>query len=283
MAKTAWLICTDLDASLLDAAYQWHEAKAALDAIRASGIPLILNSSKTLVEMIPYAAELDPLAPLIAENGTVLAYPEGTNLGDSEGVTVGGYQVECCGMKRSDLLQISNRLRAEKGYAFEGFAEMAAERLVGLLGLSMDQARAAQERHSSEPILWEDSPEALEDFADALAGEGIALVRGGHFQHLMPAGLSKGSALGWVLGRYAARNPNLKWKTLAIGDSPNDRSMLEIADEALVIPNPKRGSLTLDRPDYKVADAPGPEGWGRSVLEFLTTHLSTATTYDYYE
>ncbi|NCG09231.1 MAG: HAD-IIB family hydrolase [Verrucomicrobia bacterium] len=277
MAKTAWLICTDLDASLLDAAYQWHEARAALDAIRALGIPLILNSSKTLAEMIPYAAELDPLAPLIAENGTVLAYPESTNLGDSEGVTVGGYQVECCGMERSDLLQISNRLRAEKGYAFQGFAEMEVEVLVARLGLTSEQARAALERHSSEPILWEDSPEALETFENALAGEGIALVRGGHFQHLMPAGQSKGSALGWVLGRYAARNPEWKWKTLAIGDSPNDRSMLEVADEALVIPNPKRGTLTLKRPHYRVASAPGPKGWGVSVLEFLTTHLSTAT------
>ncbi len=283
MAKTAWLVCTDLDASLLDASYQWREALPALAAISALGIPLILNSSKTLAEMRSFAAELDPLAPLIAENGTVLAYPESTNLAGMEGVSAGGYQVESCGMQRADLLQISNRLRTENGYAFQGFAEMPAERLVALLGLSMEQAQAALERHSSEPILWEDSPEALEDFAEALAREGIALVRGGHFQHLMPAGQSKGSALARVLERYQARNPELEWKTLAIGDSPNDSSMLETADEALVIPNPKRGTLQLERPDYKVADAPGPEGWGRSVLEFSTTYLSTATTYNYYE
>ncbi|CAI8329413.1 MAG: Glucosyl-3-phosphoglycerate/mannosyl-3-phosphoglycerate phosphatase [Opitutia bacterium UBA7350] len=278
MAKTAWLIYTDLDASLLDASYQWREAEPALEAIRALGVPLILNSSKTLAEMLPLAAVMDPLAPIIAENGTVLAYPQEADLVEGGGYAAGSYQVKSCGMKRSELLSIAENLRGKHRYSYKGFSEMKSEQLMGLLHLNRKQAEAALDRHSTEPILWESSSKDLEAFSEALAKEGIVLVRGGHFQHLMPAGQSKGSALTRVLQCYQARNPDLKWKTLAIGDSPNDSSMLEVADAAIVIPNPKRGTLQLKRADYCTAEAPGPVGWGASVLEFLTTQLSIATT-----
>lgn len=278
MAKTAWLICTDLDASLLDAAYEWAGAEVALKAVRALGVPLVLNSSKTFAEMAPFAAALDPLAPVIAENGTAIGYPQcwGSGAADAK---VDSYGVEYCGMKRTELLRIAHELRERKGYRFRGFSEMEAEALTETLGLDAKQARAALERYGSEPIDWLDSVEMLEEFSDSLAGEGITLVRGGRFEHLMPAHQSKGTALMDVLQRYRSRQPELQWNVLAIGDSPNDCSMLEIADQALVIPNPKRGTLKLKRPDYEVAPAPGPEGWGVAVLNFLSTQVSSTTNY----
>ena len=76
MAETAWIISTDLDASLLDGNYVWDGAKAALKVIAEAGIPLILNSSKTLAEMHFYSQALRLSTPLIAENGTVIAFPK---------------------------------------------------------------------------------------------------------------------------------------------------------------------------------------------------------------
>lgn len=279
MVSTAWIVCTDLDASLLDASYQWNQAESALQAVRTLGIPLVLNSSKTFAEMVPFAAALDPLAPIIAENGTAIAYPHAAGLGGAVR-TADAYSIEYCGMKRAELLKIAYALRAQKAYRFRGFSEMKAEALTELLGLDAKQAEAALERHGSEPIDWLDSDEALEAFSAQLAGEGVRLVRGGRFEHLMPSNQSKGTALQQVLERYQSRQPELEWKVLAIGDSPNDCSMLEIADQALVIPNPKRGTLKLKRPDYLQAPAPGPEGWGSAVLDFLSTQVSSITTND---
>jgi mannosyl-3-phosphoglycerate phosphatase len=277
MTETAWLVCTDLDASLLDGSYQWRAAEPAVAALLARGFPLVLNSSKTLAEMVSFAEALDPTAPVIAENGTVIAYPEASGLAASDGIKAGAFRVEQGGMKREELVQQAQNLREREGYSFQGFNEMQAETLMEMLGLSAEQARAALQRHSSEPILWKDSPEALEAFGGALEGEGIALVRGGHFKHLMPAGQSKGAALLRVLERYRLSQPDLQWRTLAIGDSPNDSSMLEIADQALVIPNPKRGTLQLKRPDYQIASAPGPQGWGAAILDFLNSNQPPAT------
>ncbi|MGB0290141.1 MAG: mannosyl-3-phosphoglycerate phosphatase, partial [Opitutales bacterium] len=146
MAKTAWLICTDLDASLLDAEYQWTGAEVALSAVRALGVPLVLNSSKTFAEMAPFAAALDPLAPVISENGTAIGYPQCWGLGAAD-VAVDSYSVEYCGMPRKELLRIAHDLRERKGYRFRGFSEMEAEALTEMLGLDAKQARAALKRH----------------------------------------------------------------------------------------------------------------------------------------
>ena len=47
MGTKAWIIITDLDASLLDESYSYKDAIDALDFIHKSEIPLVLNSSKT--------------------------------------------------------------------------------------------------------------------------------------------------------------------------------------------------------------------------------------------
>lgn len=273
--KLKWLICSDLDASLLDASYEWIGAEIALQAIEAAGIPLILNSSKTLAEMHFFAAALDAKAPVIAENGTVLAFPEGSNFSSAAGVKEGVYVVERCEKSRAEILAFAHKLRETTEADFEGFADMSAADLAESLGLNTTGAKAAMLRHGTEPILWHGSAASLESFADSLAAANIELVRGGHFYHLMPSGQSKGTALKKVCAKYATLNPEFEWRTLAIGDSPNDSSMLETADHALVIPNLTKGTLKLQRPDYMVADSPGPKGWGQAVLEFLKTNVGT--------
>lgn len=273
--KVRWLICTDLDASLLDGSYRWSGAETALQAIKAAGIPLILNSSKTLAEMRFFATALDVKAPVIAENGTVIAFPTGFNLPSDLGVLEDGYTVEHCGKSRNEILAAAHNLRETTDADFEGFADMDAIELAESLGLSAEAAEAAQLRYGTEPFLWRGSKAALESFEKSLAALDIALVRGGHFYHLMPSGQSKGTALNAVCEKYAARQPAYDWCTLAIGDSPNDSSMLETADYALVIPNLAKGTLKLERSDYMTANASGPEGWGPAVLQFLKTNEGT--------
>jgi mannosyl-3-phosphoglycerate phosphatase len=273
--KLKWLICTDLDASLLDGSYRWSGAESALRAIETAGIPLILNSSKTLAEMRFFATALDAKAPVIAENGTVLAFPEGLNFGSATGVMESGYAVERCGKSRDEILAVAHKLRETTEANFEGFSDMGAGDLVKSLGLDAEAAESALLRHGTEPILWRGSDAALESFAESLAAMNISLVRGGHFYHLMPSGQSKGTALKTVCAKYAAKESAFEWRTLAIGDSPNDSSMLETADHALVIPNLAQGTLKLERSDYMTANAPGPEGWGQAVLQFLKTNVGT--------
>ena len=75
-SKKKFLVVTDLDASLLDHSYSWYEAKPALVRLRDLGLPLVLNSSKTVAEMKDLAMELGLDSPLVVENGGVLAIPK---------------------------------------------------------------------------------------------------------------------------------------------------------------------------------------------------------------
>ena len=273
MTEAAWIICTDLDASLLDGNYVWDGAEAALKLIAESDIPLILNSSKTLAEMHFYSEALGLSTPLIAENGTVIAFPEAMDWMPSSVDFEGGYGLFRSSMNRTKILEIAHVLRESKGYDFIGFNDSTAGDLSKSLGLKIESAKAALKRYGTEPIVWKDTDSALIAFKEALKKVGITLVRGGHFHHLMPVVASKGAAMQLVCKLYQKEHPECAWKTLAIGDSPNDISMLESADEAIVIPNPDNGTMQLKRADYTIADAPGPTGWGNAVTKLLNTPL----------
>ena len=63
------IVFSDLDGSLLDHdTYDWAPARPALEALRESGIPLVLVSSKTLAELDDYRRQLDLRHPVVAEN-----------------------------------------------------------------------------------------------------------------------------------------------------------------------------------------------------------------------
>jgi len=273
MTEPAWIISTDLDASLLDSNYVWDGAEVALKVIAEAGIPLILNSSKTLAEMHFYSQALRLSTPLIAENGTVIAFPKSMEwMPDSVDIE-DGYGLLRSPMNRTKILNIAHELRNSKGYNFIGFKDSTAEELADRLKLEIEPAKAALKRYGTEPIVWKDSDEALIAFKGALENEGITLIRGGHFYHLMPVGASKGAAMQSIRDFYQKESSEFTWKTLAIGDSPNDLSMLELADEALVMPNPVNGTLQLKRADYAIADASGPSGWGDAVIKLLNAFL----------
>lgn len=71
-AREKLLIATDLDATFLNHDYTWSEAAPAVARLRELGIPLVLNSSKTVAEMESLAKDLDLDSPIVAENGGCL-------------------------------------------------------------------------------------------------------------------------------------------------------------------------------------------------------------------
>ena len=111
-------------------------------------------------------------------------------------------------------------------------------------------------------------------FEQALVALGIRAIRGGQFIHLMEAGYDKSIGVTTLRALLEKRFPSIEWTILAIGDSPNDKMMLEQADCALVIPNPQKGTLKLKRTDAFLAESPASMGWNASVLSIL--NLNTA-------
>ena len=183
--KPVPLVFTDLDGTLLDHhTYGFEPALPALNRLAANNIPVIINSSKTLVEIVGFRKTLGNDHPFIAENGSVVAVPEGYFPGLTFGMqgfqSTSGLLVKRLGGNRETVLGILNRLR-NNNFSFEGFADMAPARLCEVTGLNENQAVLAKQRLSTEPILWHDTPEKWELFSEQLAENGLGWVQGGRF------------------------------------------------------------------------------------------------------
>ena len=253
---------SDLDGTLLDHdTYDWRAAAPALALLRTRQIPLVLVSSKTLSELQDYRQQLQLRHPVVAENGAAIDMPDGY-FDESLGVnapTVG----------RQLLQQAYLGAKAELGIDAIAFFEMGTEGIMDATGLDADQARRANERQASEPILWRDSEEKLEAFAGAMREKGLQCVRGGRFVHLMPD-TNKAEAMLSLVKAYRKHWSGNDITSVALGDGPNDIRMLEAADIAVVIPGKHEHDMTLKENNRVLyPSAHGPEGWNEAMLSLL--------------
>ncbi len=269
------LVFTDLDGTLLDHdTYGFDPALPALAMLAQKKIPVILNSSKTLVEILEIRSALGNCHPFIAENGSVVAVPEHTFPGldrkDPRFQDQSGLLVNRLGGDRKAVLDILSRLRQTHDYSFEGFADMNPARLSQVTGLSEDQAIQAGQRLSTEPILWQDTPERWEAFAGHLADAGLGWVQGGRFISISRP-FDKKDGVACLMDLYTTETGNVPF-TIGLGDSPNDQAMLDMMDIAVVIRSARCDQITLNRAQTVIrTTAKGPEGWQEAMDTIFNT------------
>nr|WP_320015398.1 HAD-IIB family hydrolase [uncultured Desulfobacter sp.] len=269
------LVFTDLDGTLLDHdTYGFEPALSAIAMLAQKNIPLILNSSKTLVEILKIRSALGNCHPFIAENGSVVAVPEQIfpDLARKDPLfqPQSGLLVRRLGGDRKAVLDILNRLRQTHGFSFEGFADMNPARLSQVTGLTENQAMQAGQRLSTEPVLWQDTPEQWEAFAGLLADAGLGWVQGGRFISISRP-FDKKDGVACLLDLYTEGMGNVPF-TIGLGDSPNDQAMLDMMDIAVVIRSARCDQIKLNRPQTIIrTTARGPEGWQEAMNTIFKT------------
>lgn len=267
--KTGTLIFTDLDGTLLDEGYRFEAASAALAAIRERGIPLILTSSKTLAEMRLLRRAMDLIHPIVFENGAGVALPEGYFRNDPGITSSTPLQVEHFGPTYREIRSILEQIRSRHHFPFRGFGDMSAKEVAAVTGLDEMAAQRARQRQGSEPGIWEGSEAIRRDFIAELTRAGLRAVSGGRFLHVMPK-VDKAEAMRELVGRYTAAHPDIRYRVIAAGDSPNDADMLQLADVAVVIRRPDASWMPLNRREGVVrSPEPGPAGWQQCVQALL--------------
>ncbi len=271
------LIVTDLDATFIDDDYQYADAVEALLVLSAHGFPLVFNSSKTFSELKALADQLKLHTPVIAENGGIIAVPDSFSLPeaciDSEHYRWerrDNYQTLITGLSREHILQHAHAARTKLGYRFSGFDDWSAEEVATRTGLSQAEASMAKQRYVSEPIIWQDTEQRWNDFHAAMQSQGIRALRGGRFIHLMGQA-DKADGLQAVRELYSQKEPETQWITVALGDSPNDQSMLEAADIPVVIPHAEGPRLQIGTGNVIYAKYPASKGWNDAILGILSS------------
>ncbi|MGB1289842.1 MAG: HAD-IIB family hydrolase [Porticoccaceae bacterium] len=269
------IIFTDLDGTLLDHySYSFEAAIPMLDKLEQLDIPVIPITSKTFAEVSRLRDQLNNRHPFIVENGAAIAIPKDYfDAHHDSWIDQGDFWI----CPNSKPRKHWNQLLSKNAEAFVGeyetFTSVVEHRgyqgLQEITGLNLAQAILSNERNYSEPIHWLGSDSSKQAFIKTLTNAGGTLLQGGRFLALGDA-VDKGSTLLQLTEIYQTLGGFSGMHSLALGDSGNDVSMLEIANSAVIIKSQTHDTPALNRQDnLYVSNFYGPEGWAESVSLWL--------------
>lgn len=266
-------ISTDLDGTLLDHHdYSFKAAEEALLECKKLGIPIILNTSKTLAETRKIQSAVRITGPLIIENGSALVYSERQSFDKKTRLE----KTKIFGARRSHLLKFISTVRTKFDWKFEGFNDWSVSKIVNHTGLSLSDAQLASDKHYSEPFIWLDSFENFEQFKQLAQEEDFQILKGGRFYHLQGK-CSKASALNWIKGNFSSvagfeQLDGSEATLIALGDNDNDIAMLSAADIAVCIRSAAGNYPTLaNHPHLLQTQEVGPRGWSEAILKIVNS------------
>jgi len=264
------IIFTDLDGTLLDhQTYAWKKALPALNLCKRLEIPVVLVSSKTRAEMDKIRRNLSLEAPFISENGGGIFFPKKTAFDPPAGSSLDGDLWKLSlGLAYDLLVEGLKEIRNELGLNIKGFSDMSIREISQVTGLGLEDCESAAMREYDEPfIILDKEPVDLRALLKTARDKGLIITEGGRFFHLHGDN-NKGLALEKLVSWYKKFPGNIF--TIALGDSPNDFSMLERTDYPILIQSQRDLSeLKQKIPRLKITREFGPEGWNSAVLEML--------------
>lgn len=252
-----YIIFTDLDGTLLDhETYSYAAADKALKLVHETKTPLILASSKTAAEIAPLRSKLgfDHCAAIVENGSGILAANEMPN------------------DKTGDYPQITKLIStapANLRKLYKGFSDWSANEIAQITSLDLPSAKLAKQRQFSEPGLWSGSDTDKAHFTEYLAKHGLRAQQGGRFLTIS-FGASKADSMKEILIFYRLDRPNLT--SVALGDAPNDKEMLETADLGFIIRNHMNSGIFPSRTPEHIYDSEqeGPKGWNQCIISLFS-------------
>lgn len=258
----AIIIISDLDGSLLDHNdYQFDAAIPALEYIENNNIPLILNSSKTAAEIKLIRKALKNNYPFVVENGAGIYFP----------LKIETYEVIKLGKDRKEILSILDNIKHKLDIAYIGFNDMTVAELMSCTGLNKEQAELAKQRDFTEPLQWQDDDDKWLLFCRELDAAGLSFAKGGRFISVSDK-IDKGQSVNW-LKNYYKKEFNINPIIIALGDSENDKELLENADYPVLIKSPAHDFLDINADNILHTVEYGPAGWNEGVTKLLNSLL----------
>jgi D-glycerate 3-kinase len=281
MANLQWLVFTDMDGSLLDHHnYHFDDAVPTLALLEDKRIPVIPVTSKTQAEVELLRDSLHNGHPFIVENGAAVLIPKGYFAEQpADTVEKNGYWVHEFVAPRSHWQSLIESLRPEFRDQFKTFADAGIDGIIAMTGLNVHAAARAARRQFGEPVSWHGNGSLKQQFIEALENAGAQVLEGGRFMHVS-GDCDKGKALRWLEQVYQTAWADKDIVSLAIGDSQNDRAMLEQADHALLIRSPVHPLPEVCREtNLTVSTHTGPKGWAEGVSNIInaTLHSDSST------
>jgi mannosyl-3-phosphoglycerate phosphatase len=242
-----------------------------LSELKRRQIPLIFCSSKTRTEVKALRRAIGNTHPFVVENGGSLVIPAGYFPAIARSTGTAKNYTLMLGRPYEELVRELRAIARQSGVEVRGFHQMTVEEVARTTGLTLKEARMAQQRETGEPFVFRNAtPAKIRAFRRRAHARGFSLQKGGRFWHFS-GDHDKGLALSALIGFYrvAWRTPI---RTIALGDSGNDLVMLQLVDRPILMPKPDGSfaqEVTSQMPDIARAQQPGSEGWGSALLQAL--------------
>lgn len=271
---SSWVIFTDLDETLLERDdYSFDAARPALELVRRRGIPVVFCTSKTAAETRHLQLQLGIEDPFIVESGGGIHFPRGyfSPLPQPQ-EDRGSHVLVPLALGRGRVLEGLALLKQFTRNAIRGFSDMTPEEVARETGLSPEMAGRACLREFDEPFRlegWEE--DRVPELAREVGPLGLRVSRGGRFYHLH-GDTDKGEAVRLLIPMF--RRKLGKIRTLAVGDSGMDLSMLSAVDVPIAVQRADGthdATLTACVPGLRRVPFSGAAGWNAGVLAVLQT------------
>ncbi len=197
------------------------------------------------------------------ENGGSLIIPAGYFPSIAPSTSKAKNYTLMLGRPYDELVRELRSIARQTGVEVRGFHQMKAEEVAGTTGLTVKEARMAQQRETGEPFMFKNAtPAKIQAFRRRARERGYSVQKGGRFWHFS-GDHDKALALSALIGFY-----RVAWgkpiRTIALGDSGNDLLMLQLVDQPILMPKPDGSfakEVTTRMPDVVRARQSGPEGW----------------------
>lgn len=232
-------------------------------------VPVVPVTSKTRREVEALCQALSFADPFITENGSGVFVPLGDRRFElSQTETWDRYQVLQLGCTYADARQGLGYIGEQLGESLLGFGDLSVEDVVERTGLTPEEAELAKARDFTEPFVIPKTipPDVIQATVEA---SGFRVVVGDRFSHLIGQGAGKGTATQLLIEAYRAAAPDQPITTIGLGNSPNDRDMLEAVDIPIIVPGRIGPHPGLMGRGWQVAPAPGAQGWADIVSELM--------------
>ncbi len=262
------VLFTDLDGTLLDLHdYSYDAALPALESLKKRNIPVVFCTAKTLAENEYYQKEMGIEDPFIVENGGAIFIPDNYFSFEFECKKKGNYCVIELGASYGELREALKEIRKETGFKITGFGDMTAEEVAEDANFSVEKAKLAKEKEYNESFIFDEPKEKDAILFAKIKEKGFSVTHGGRYYNIHGKNADKGKSVKILIGLFKKEYGAVK--TIGVGDSKNDISMLKAVEHPALVKNKKGAWLDISLPNLYKAKGEGPEGWVEVVEKFL--------------
>jgi len=251
-----------------------HGAAEALHELERRMVPLVFASRGTRAAVEFVRRRIGNRHPFITENGGGLFVPEGHfRQRIPEGLAVRNYHCISFARPYPEACAALEETAMEAGAEVVGFHEMSAREVAENTGLPQRMAEMARLREYDEPFFFAgEETAASERLRLAAKVRGWQVTRGERFWHFS-AGADVARAVKRVMELYRAARPQGRVRSVAIGSSRHQLSLLAAAGRAILLPS-SDGSydqeLAKRLPAARRVSEGGIAGWNAAVLDLLS-------------